>query len=117
MASLSAGVTNLATGGPSNIYFLGTRNPRLIQSPDQASCKIFSGGCLRDFIDSKSWSSTSPRIGFTYISEDDTTYYAYRAIGYRSGGYNMRNTAILALTPQKVLDHMTKKKLLLLNLV
>ena len=101
VASLSAGVTNLATGGPSNIYFLGTRNPRLIQSPDQASCKIFSGGCIRDFIDSKSWSSTSPRIGFTYIGEGDTTYYAYRAIGYRSGGYNMRNTAILALTPNK----------------
>jgi iron complex outermembrane receptor protein len=101
IASLSAGVTVLATGGPSNIYFLGTRDPRSIQSPAQASCQIFSGGCLRDFIDNDSWSSTSPRIGLTYVADENTTYYAYQAIGYRSGGYNMRNTAILALTPQK----------------
>jgi iron complex outermembrane receptor protein len=101
VASLSAGVSNLATGGPSNIYFLGSRDPKTIQSPAQASCQIFSGGCLRDFVDSDSWSSTSPRIGLTYIDDNDTTYYAYRAVGYRSGGYNMRNTAILALTPQK----------------
>ena len=101
IASLSAGVTLLATGGPSNIYFLGARDPRSIQSPAQASCQIFSGGCLRDFIDNDSWSSTSPRIGLTYVADEDTTYYAYQAIGYRSGGYNMRNTAILALTPQK----------------
>ena len=101
IASLSAGVTLLATGGPSNIYFLGARDASSIQSPAQASCQIFSGGCLRDFIDNDSWSSTSPRIGLTYVADEDTTYYAYQAIGYRSGGYNMRNTAILALTPQK----------------
>jgi iron complex outermembrane receptor protein len=101
IASLSAGATVLATGGASNIYFLGSRNPSSIQSPAQASCQIFSGGCLRDFIDNDSWSSTSPRVGLTYQADEDTTYYAYRAIGYRSGGYNMRNTAILALTPQK----------------
>ena len=101
VASLSAGVTNLATGGPSNIYFLGSRDPKSIQSPAQASCQIFSGGCLRDFVDNDSWSSTSPRVGLTYIADDDTTYYVYQAVGYRSGGYNMRNTAILALTPQK----------------
>ena len=101
VASLSAGVGNLATGGESNIYFLGTRNPALIQSPAQASCQIFSGGCMRDFVDSDSWSSTSPRIGLTYAKDSDTTYYGYFAKGYRSGGYNMRNTAILALTPQK----------------
>ena len=101
VASLSAGVSLLATGGPSNIYFLGTRDPSAIQSPAQASCRIFTGGCLRDFIDSESWSSTSPRVGLTYAADEDTTYYGYYAIGYRSGGYNMRNTAILALTPDK----------------
>ena len=101
VASLSAGITGLATGGASNVYFLGSRNPALIQSPAQASCQIFSGGCIRDFVDSDSWSSTSPRIGLTYAEDSDTTYYGYLAKGYRSGGYNMRNTAILALTPQK----------------
>ena len=55
----------------------------------------------RDFIDNDSWSSTSPRIGLTYFPDDNTTIYGYVADGYRSGGYNMRNTAILQLTPDK----------------
>lgn len=101
VASLSAGVAFLAQGAPSNVYLLMGRDPSLIKSPNQASCQIFSGGCIRDFIDNDSWSSTSPRIGFTYIDDTDTTYYGYRAVAYRSGGYNMRNTAILVLTPQK----------------
>jgi len=101
IASLSAGVAFLAQGAPSNVYLLMGRDPSVIQSPNQASCQIFSGGCIRDFVDNDSWSSTSPRIGLTYIDDNDTTYYGYRAIAYRSGGYNMRNTAILVLTPQK----------------
>ena len=101
VASLSAGVAFLAQGAPSNVYLLMGRDPKAITSPNQASCQIFSGGCIRDFIDDDSWSSTSPRIGLTYIDDDNTTYYGYRAVAYRSGGYNMRNTAILVLTPQK----------------
>ena len=101
IASLSAGVAFLAQGAPSNVYLLMGRDPSVIQSPNQASCQIFSGGCIRDFVDNDSWSSTSPRIGLTYIDDNDTTYYGYRAIAYRSGGYNMRNTAILVLTPEK----------------
>jgi len=101
IASLSAGVAFLAQGAPSNVYLLMGRDPSVIQSPNQASCQIFSGGCIRDFVDNDSWSSTSPRIGLTYIDNNDTTYYGYRAVAYRSGGYNMRNTAILVLTPEK----------------
>ena len=101
VASLSAGVAFLAQGAPSNVYLLMGRDPSVIKSPNQASCQIFSGGCIRDFVDNDSWSSTSPRIGLTYIDDSDTTYYGYRAVAYRSGGYNMRNTAILVLTPQK----------------
>ena len=101
IASLSAGVAFLAQGAPSNVYLLMGRDPSVIQSPNQASCQIFSGGCIRDFVDNDSWSSTSPRIGLTYIDDNDITYYGYRAIAYRSGGYNMRNTAILVLTPEK----------------
>ena len=101
IASLSAGVAFLAQGAPSNVYLLMGRDPSVIQSPNQASCQIFSGGCIRDFVDNDSWSSTSPRIGLTYIDDNDTTYYGYRAVAYRSGGYNMRNTAILVLTPEK----------------
>lgn len=104
VASLSAGAAALAAGildAPRNIYFLAGRDPSLIQRTSDASCQIFLGGCVRDFIDNDSWSSTSPRIGLTYFPDDNTTIYGYVADGYRSGGYNMRNTAILQLTPDK----------------
>ena len=101
---MSAGAAALAAGildAPRNIYFLAGRDPSLIQRTSDASCQIFLGGCVRDFIDNDSWSSTSPRIGLTYFPDDNTTIYGYVADGYRSGGYNMRNTAILQLTPDK----------------
>ena len=91
MASLSAGAAALAAGildAPRNIYFLAGRDPSLIQRTSDASCQIFLGGCVRDFIDNDSWSSTSPRIGLTYFPDDNTTIYGYVADGYRSGGYN-----------------------------
>ena len=40
-------------------------------------------------------------MGSSYFPDDNTTIYGYVADGYRSGGYNMRNTAILQLTPDK----------------
>ncbi|GIR03396.1 MAG: hypothetical protein CM15mP12_9270 [Gammaproteobacteria bacterium] len=76
VASLSAGAAALAAGildAPRNIYFLAGRDPSLIQRTSDASCQIFLGGCVRDFIDNDSWSSTSPRIGLTYFPDDNTT--------------------------------------------
>ena len=45
-----------------------------------------------DFADSESWSDVSPRVGFQWMPAQDSQIYAYWAKGFRSGGYNFRNT-------------------------
>jgi iron complex outermembrane recepter protein len=45
-----------------------------------------------DFADSESWSDVSPRIGVQWMPAPDSQIYAYWAKGFRSGGYNFRNT-------------------------
>jgi iron complex outermembrane receptor protein len=45
-----------------------------------------------DFADGESWSDVSPRVGFQWMPAPDSQIYAYWAKGFRSGGYNFRNT-------------------------
>ena len=45
-----------------------------------------------DFSDSERWSDVSPRVGFQWTPAEDSQLYAYWAKGFRSGGYNFRNT-------------------------
>ncbi|TXS92772.1 TonB-dependent receptor [Parahaliea maris] len=56
-------------------------------------CDVIEGSCLYDFEDKETWSSLSPKIGLTYLVSDDARIYAHWTRGYRSGGYNLRNTA------------------------
>lgn len=55
----------------------------------------FPGGCpVYDFNDSRSWDNFTPKIGIQVMPDDDTQFYAFWTKGYRSGGYNMRHTAV-----------------------
>jgi iron complex outermembrane receptor protein len=45
-----------------------------------------------DFADSKAWSDVSPRAGLQWIPNKDSRIYFFWAKGFRSGGYNFRNT-------------------------
>ena len=56
-------------------------------------CDVLEGTCAYDFVDSKSWTNVSPKIGATVAASDDTTLYGHWTRGFRSGGYNLRNTA------------------------
>ena len=56
-------------------------------------CNVLEGTCVYDFVDSKTWTNVSPKIGVTMTPSDDTTLYAHWTRGFRSGGYNLRNTA------------------------
>lgn len=47
-----------------------------------------------DFNSSKSWSDVSPRIGVQWEPSRATQAYAFFAKGFRSGGYNFRNTLL-----------------------
>ena len=47
-----------------------------------------------DFFSSEKWSDFSPRIGLQWEPSDYTQVYAFYAKGFRSGGYNFRNTLL-----------------------
>jgi iron complex outermembrane receptor protein len=57
-------------------------------------CVVYAGTCNYDFVDSDSWDAFSGKLGFTYAFNDDMRMYAHWSRGHRSGGYNLRNTAI-----------------------
>lgn len=63
---------------------------RNVNSP----CSVVEGTCPFDFRDKKSWSNLSPKIGLTYNLSDTSMAYTHWTRGFRSGGYNLRNTAI-----------------------
>ncbi len=50
--------------------------------------------CAIDFSDDDSWSTWSPKLGLTYHLTDDSRIYGHWTRGYRSGGYNLRNTSL-----------------------
>lgn len=47
-----------------------------------------------DFADEHDWNDVSPRVGIQWQPSDQTSVYAFYAKGFRSGGYNFRNTLL-----------------------
>jgi iron complex outermembrane receptor protein len=57
------------------------------------SCHIVTGpDCPTHFKDSASWNSLSPKVGLTYRLDAETLLYAHWTRGFRSGGYNLRDS-------------------------
>ena len=55
----------------------------------------FPAGCTNfDFSDSRDWNNFTPKIGVQFTPNDETQVYAFWTKGFRSGGYNMRHTAV-----------------------
>jgi iron complex outermembrane receptor protein len=54
---------------------------------------VYGATCTFDFIDDEDWDNWSPKIGATYNISDDLRVYGYWTRGFRSGGYNLRNSA------------------------
>jgi iron complex outermembrane receptor protein len=61
--------------------------------PGVANCTVSIGCASADFVDSDSWSSFAPKLGFQYALDDRSQIYGTWTEGYRSGGYNLRNTS------------------------
>jgi len=55
---------------------------------DRQSCTAY------DFSDSEEWSAFTPKVGMQWLMSDSAQAYAVWTKGFRSGGYNMRNTGI-----------------------
>ncbi len=54
-------------------------------------CTVPTGG-PGVFTDTDSWTSFAPKVGFQYQLEEDSQLYGFWTRGFRSGGYNLRNT-------------------------
>ncbi|MCF6263008.1 MAG: TonB-dependent receptor [Xanthomonadales bacterium] len=63
---------------------------RNVNSP----CNVTLGTCAFDFVDDNNWGAWSGKLGATYIISDDRLLYGHITRAHRSGGYNLRNTAI-----------------------
>jgi iron complex outermembrane receptor protein len=67
------------------------------KSADVATVRAGGGSVVTksivpDFIDSHDWNDVSPRVGFQWLPAERSQVYGYWAKGFRSGGYNFRNT-------------------------
>ena len=59
-------------------------------------CDIRSTSCVSDFTDDDDWSSFTPKFGLQWFyNESSHAYFTYTK-GFRSGGYNLRNTSPVA---------------------
>lgn len=60
-------------------------------------CTLAAGECSSyNFSDSHTWHAFTPKIGLQWNPDNTTNLYAYWTKGFRSGGYNLRQTNLLA---------------------
>ncbi|WP_188643544.1 TonB-dependent receptor [Tsuneonella deserti] len=55
-------------------------------------CNIDTLICATNFTDSESWKGFTPKIGLQWKPDENTQLYGLYTRGFRSGGYNLRNT-------------------------
>ena len=65
----------------------------LLPQPNPVNACSLAGCNAFDFSDTESWSNFSPKVGFQFEPNDDTQIYGFWTKGFRSGGYNLRNTS------------------------
>ena len=58
------------------------------------TCTLNTGCASYDFVDSRDWDNFTPKVGVQITPDADTQFYAFWTKGFRSGGYNMRHTAV-----------------------
>lgn len=56
-------------------------------------CGVLSRTCTFDFEDDETWDSVTPKVGLQWMFMPDNQVYAHYTRGFRSGGYNFRNTS------------------------
>ncbi len=62
-------------------------------NPVASACDIETETCTFDFFDRRSWDDVTPKLGLQYRVNDDAQVYTSWSKGFRSGGYNLRNTS------------------------
>jgi iron complex outermembrane receptor protein len=70
---------------------------RGLVSQAASSCSLAAGECTSfNFTDSHTWHAFTPKVGLQWNPDSTTNVYAYWTKGFRSGGYNLRQTNLLA---------------------
>lgn len=59
-------------------------------------CDLTTLVCTANFFDDEEWSNLTPKLGLRYQMDENTQFYGFWTKGFRSGGYNLRNTSPLA---------------------
>ena len=88
--ALNTNVLNIPAtiaGGGTPVY----ANP--INGQDTRCNIVERGDCFLDFNDSETWRTFAPKVGLAYLMDDNSQIYGHWSRGFRSGGYNLRNTS------------------------
>ena len=92
--TLTAGINYSSEDKDVKIASLSQNISQLAPIDGSAGCNIVKGpDCPYDFVDDDSWDNWAPKLGVTYHMSDESRLYAHWTRGYRSGGYNLRNTS------------------------
>jgi iron complex outermembrane receptor protein len=92
-ANLDVGLTDEITLNLGARYTEETKQGKIGNIPLDR-CEVGGGCTTYDFVDEQTWSSVSPKIGVQISPSDYTQIYAFWTKGFRSGGYNLRHTAV-----------------------
>ncbi|MDE0349614.1 MAG: TonB-dependent receptor, partial [Gammaproteobacteria bacterium] len=65
----------------------------LVATAGNSACVADSRRCEYDFRDGDTWRNVTPRVGLQFWPGAATQLYGHFTKGFRSGGYNLRNTA------------------------
>ncbi|MBT7369475.1 MAG: TonB-dependent receptor, partial [Gammaproteobacteria bacterium] len=60
----------------------------------------WSPSCTPSFSDDENWDNIGPAVTLQYFHSDDLNFYASAKRGYRSGGFNIRNSAAFPVSPK-----------------
>ena len=77
-------------------YTLEEKDVRVANPGVNAACTRERGLCAFDFEDGDSWRNLTPKIGLQRWIAPSVQVYGYYTKGFRSGGYNLRNTSLTA---------------------
>jgi iron complex outermembrane receptor protein len=78
---------------------LGSGTPvyaNLITGVDTRCNIVTRNDCFLDFNDDDSWTTWSPKLGLSFALNETSQLYGHWTRGFRSGGYNLRNTSPVA---------------------
>ena len=64
-----------------------------VATAGNGTCEVVSHQCVFDFRDGNSWRNVTPKVGLQRWLSAGAQVYGHYTKGFRSGGYNLRNTS------------------------